>query len=56
MKALPVQPLCVNCHGSADKIPADVKARLAAQYPHDRATGYGPGQVRGAISIKRPLD
>jgi hypothetical protein len=56
MKALPVQPLCVNCHGSADKIPADVKARLAAQYPHDRATGYAPGQVRGAISIKRPLD
>jgi hypothetical protein len=56
MKALPVQPLCVNCHGAADKIPADVKARIAAAYPHDRATGYAPGQIRGAISIKRPVD
>jgi hypothetical protein len=56
MKALPVQPLCLNCHGTADKMPADVKARIAAAYPHDRATGYLPGQIRGAISIKRPLD
>jgi hypothetical protein len=56
MKALPVQPLCVSCHGGEDSIPAGVRARLAAEYPHDRATGYRPGELRGAISIKRPLD
>jgi hypothetical protein len=55
MKALPVAPLCVTCHGSADKMPAGIKARLAKEYPHDRATGYAPGQLRGAISVKRPL-
>ena len=55
MKALPVQPLCLTCHGSEDTIPAGVKARLQADYPHDRATGYSPGQVRGAVTIKRPL-
>ena len=56
MKALPVLPLCVSCHGSADAIPAGVKARLAREYPHDKATGYAAGQLRGAISLKRPLD
>jgi hypothetical protein len=56
VKALPVQPLCLNCHGAADAVPAPVKARLATEYPHDRATGYAPGQIRGAISLKRALD
>ena len=55
-KALPVIPLCTVCHGAPDSISAGVKERLAKQYPHDRATGYGVGQIRGAISIKRPLD
>jgi hypothetical protein len=55
MRALPVQALCTDCHGPADSLKSEIKARLAAQYPHDRATGYAAGQLRGAISIKRPL-
>ena len=55
VKALPVQPLCLNCHGASDQIAAEVKQRLAQDYPKDLATGYSVGQVRGAISIKRPL-
>jgi hypothetical protein len=54
-KALPVQPLCLNCHGAAADIAPGVKEKLSAEYPNDRATGYSPGQIRGAISIKRPL-
>ncbi|MEQ1916237.1 MAG: DUF3365 domain-containing protein [Gallionella sp.] len=53
MKAIALQPGCVACHGS--DLPADVQARLKADYPHDMATGYSPGQIRGAVSIKRPL-
>ncbi len=52
MKALAVQPLCLTCHGTADNIPEPVKAKLAIEYPHDRATGYTLGQVRGAVTIK----
>jgi hypothetical protein len=52
-KALPVQPLCLTCHGEV--IPDGIKARLAAEYPNDKATGYQPGMVRGIISIKRAL-
>lgn len=55
MKAIALQAGCVACHGTAEQIPANVKARLAEDYPHDQATGYAPGQIRGAVSIKRPL-
>jgi len=56
MKAIPVQPLCLTCHGTTDSIPDPVKARLAADYPHDRATGYALGQIRGAVTIKRSME
>jgi Protein of unknown function (DUF3365) len=56
IKALPVQPLCLACHGEASSIAESVKSRLAQDYPHDRATGYLPGQIRGAVSIKWPAD
>ena len=55
VKALTVQPLCLACHGGTDQISEPVKATLKAHYPHDRAVGYVPGQIRGAISIKRPI-
>lgn len=55
MKAIALQPGCVSCHGDAAQIQENVKARLAEEYPNDKATGYVPGQLRGAISIKRAL-
>lgn len=55
MKAIALKPGCVACHGKPDDINANVKARLAEDYPHDQATGYEAGQIRGAVSIKRPL-
>ncbi len=55
IKALPTQPLCVACHGKDADIPPAVKARLADHYPEDKGTGYSPGQIRGAITVRRPL-
>jgi hypothetical protein len=55
MKAIPVQPLCLTCHGTDATIPDSVKERLKADYPHDRAVGYSLGQIRGAVTVKRPL-
>lgn len=56
LKAIPVQPMCLACHGTADNIPEPVKRKLAADYPNDRATGYAPGQIRGAVTVKKPLN
>ena len=53
MRALPVMPLCTQCHGAADQLGPGVAARLAALYPADRATGYRVGEIRGAMTLKR---
>lgn len=55
MKALPVGDVCLNCHGAAENFDASLKAKLAESYPHDQATGYSKGQIRGALTVKRPL-
>jgi len=55
IKALPTAGMCVTCHGPSDGLPDALKAALAERYPHDRAVGYAPGSVRGAVSIKAPL-
>lgn len=55
VKALPVQQLCLSCHGPSDQISPAVKDALGTHYPNDRATGYSVGQIRGAISVRKPL-
>ncbi len=56
MKAIGTAPLCLSCHGSSEQIPANVQAKLDAFYPHDKATGYKAGELRGAVSIKQPIN
>jgi hypothetical protein len=56
LKAIPTLPMCLQCHGSTERIPEGVKAILAKDYPGDQATGYSAGAVRGAVSIKLKLD
>ncbi len=55
MKGLVIQPPCMLCHGPVETLSDDVKAKLAADYPNDQATGYSIGQLRGAVTLKRPL-
>ncbi|PKO43575.1 MAG: hypothetical protein CVU31_13255 [Betaproteobacteria bacterium HGW-Betaproteobacteria-4] len=55
MKALPVGDVCLKCHGAVDGMEVGLKAKLAESYPHDQATGYSKGQIRGALTVKRPL-
>ncbi len=55
MKAIPMQEVCMKCHGTPDAIAPEVKEQLNVEYPHDKATGYSVNQIRGAFSIKKPL-
>jgi hypothetical protein len=55
VKALPVQPICLSCHGPADQLSPAIKAALSQTYPNDRATGYSEGQIRGVISVRKTL-
>lgn len=52
-RAMMVEPLCLPCHSSRDKLPDSVKAQLAIDYPFDQAVDFSVGQVYGMVSIKR---
>ncbi|MBD3647075.1 MAG: DUF3365 domain-containing protein [Pseudomonadales bacterium] len=53
LKAQPVEPLCLICHGQS--IDPAVKAKIAELYPDDSATGYSLGEIRGAFYLTRSL-
>lgn len=43
---------CEMCHGAPEQIPAEVQARVAEMYPHDVATGFKAGDLRGWIWVE----
>jgi hypothetical protein len=55
MKPIPLQDVCLKCHGTDEVRAQPAKDVLATEFPHDKATGYTLGQLRGAFTIKRPL-
>ncbi|NTV85494.1 MAG: DUF3365 domain-containing protein [Burkholderiaceae bacterium] len=55
MKALPVQQVCLACHGPAEKLTPEVTAKLRALYPEDKGVGYSIGQIRGAMTIRKAM-
>ncbi len=56
MKPILVQAMCLTCHGPAERIPQEVRAILGTRYPKDLATGYAAGDLRGAVSVRIPLN
>jgi hypothetical protein len=55
MKAVAIKKPCLSCHGTEEQIAPSVRTILKERYPHDAATGYKLGDLRGAISIKEPF-
>lgn len=53
LKAIPTGALCLNCHGN--NLKDDVKAQIEKLYPHDEATGFKAGDLRGAFSVSKKL-
>jgi hypothetical protein len=51
MKAIPVEPLCVTCHGA--QIAPTLRDAIRAKYPADAATGFSVGDLRGAVYVIR---
>ncbi len=52
MRAIPTDPLCLTCHGS--NLSPELAAAIARDYPADAATGFAPGELRGAFSVIWP--
>jgi Protein of unknown function (DUF3365) len=55
MRALPMQPACMHCHGPAEQISEPIRNQLAHDYPYDKAIGLVLGRIRGAVTYKKPL-
>ncbi len=54
VKAIPTQAVCLKCHGEAAGLPEQVRSALADRYPHDQATGFREGDIRGVIWAEVP--
>jgi hypothetical protein len=54
MKAIPTGEICLTCHGA--NIAPELKQKIARLYPKDQATGFKLGDLRGAFTLKKPLD
>ena len=54
LKAIPTGPGCLSCHG--DTLAPAVADQLIEDYPHDRATGFSVGDLRGAFSVAWPAE
>jgi Protein of unknown function (DUF3365) len=52
MKAIPMaaEP-CLMCHGAPEPL---LKAEIMRLYPQDQATGFRPGDLRGAFTVSAP--
>ncbi|MBT8045385.1 MAG: DUF3365 domain-containing protein [Verrucomicrobiae bacterium] len=46
------QEVCMKCHGDPSTFSKELTTKLAELYPDDKATGYRPGQLRGAFRIE----
>lgn len=51
MRAIPVQPVCLSCHGDKQTMSKELIDALHQHYPNDSATGFNVGQIRGAFSV-----
>ncbi len=56
MKPILIQPECLSCHGSKSSMLEEVSSLIAERYPNDKALDYKPGELRGAVSIKKLIE
>jgi hypothetical protein len=47
---------CLKCHGTGTQVSDATRAAIQEFYPYDTAMGYSGGQIRGAWTVKIPID
>jgi len=56
LRPIPLAGPCIACHGEPEQIAPEVMALVRRLYPEDRAVGFAPGDLRGAVSVTIPFD
>ncbi len=49
-----VEKVCLKCHGNVESMNPKVKEIISTKYPHDKATGFKEGDLRGVIVAEVP--
>lgn len=55
LRPILITPNCLGCHGQVAELAPGVAEVLARRFPGDVAIGYASGDVRGAFSVRVPL-
>ncbi len=53
MKPIMTGAPCVLCHGT--DVSEELRTAILERYPGDRATGFAPGEMRGAFTVSKTL-
>jgi hypothetical protein len=53
MKTIPTGGICITCHGA--ELAPEIAQKIQQLYPDDQATGYKPGDIRGAFTISQTI-
>ncbi len=53
MAPIMMEGACATCHGSA--VPPALLDEIGALYPADEATGFEPGEMRGAFTVRQAI-
>jgi hypothetical protein len=56
MKPILIQPECLNCHGNLSSMQKEISRQIRERYPKGKAYDYKPGDLRGAVSIKKLIE
>lgn len=54
LRPIPTAAPCLQCHGRAERLSADVRAFIKSAYPKDRAIDFEAGDLRGFIWAEAP--
>jgi hypothetical protein len=54
MKAIGTAEPCLACHGK--QIEPALAQLIDVRYPQDQARGFAQGELRGAFTLRRPVD
>ena len=54
MRPIAHLPICAPCHGTSEQLTPQLRAELETRYPHDRATGFKEGDLRGWLWVEVP--
>lgn len=55
MRAIPIQTVCLTCHGDPQTLAPELTKALQENYPNDNATGYSIDELRGAFSLTQTI-